>query len=103
MHGLINNIPAPVGCIEAVAEEVADAADGLTTVVTIGNGTAWGQKRVKFCLIMQLLYTMVLSITYHGFINNIPELVGCIEAVAEEVAVAADGLGTVDIVGNGTA
>ena len=40
MHGLINNIPAPVGCIEAVAEEVADAADGLTTVVTIGNGTA---------------------------------------------------------------
>ena len=48
-------------------------------------------------------YTMVLSITYHGFINNIPELVGCIEAVAEEVAVAADGLGTVDIVGNGTA
>ena len=51
-NGFINNIPEPVGCIEAVAEEVADAADGLTTVVTVGNGTAWGQKWVKFCLIM---------------------------------------------------
>ena len=36
-------------------------------------------------------------------VRNIPELVGCIEVIAEEVAVAADGLGTVVIVGNGTA
>ena len=34
------NIPGLVGCIEAVVKELADAADGLMTVVIVGDDTA---------------------------------------------------------------
>ena len=34
------NIPGLVGCIEAVVKELDDAADGLMTVVIVGDGTA---------------------------------------------------------------
>ena len=33
-------IPGLVGCIEAVVTELADAADGLMTVVIVGDDTA---------------------------------------------------------------
>ena len=34
------NIPGLVGCIEAVVKQLDDAADGLVTVVIVGDGTA---------------------------------------------------------------
>ena len=34
------NIPGLVGCIEAVVKVLDDAADGLMTVVIVGDGTA---------------------------------------------------------------
>ena len=34
------NMPGLVGCIEAVVKELDEAADGLVTVVIIGDDTA---------------------------------------------------------------
>ena len=34
------NMPGLVGCIEAVVKELDEAADGLVTVVIVGDGTA---------------------------------------------------------------
>ena len=34
------NMPGLVGCIEAVVEELDEAADGLVTVVVVGDDTA---------------------------------------------------------------
>lgn len=38
-NGFVNK-PGLAGCTEVVADEVDDAADGLRTVVTVGNGPA---------------------------------------------------------------
>ena len=36
----IKNMPGLVGCIEAVVKELDEAADGLVTVVIVGDDTA---------------------------------------------------------------
>ena len=43
------NIPRLVGCIEAVVTELDDAADGLITVVIVGDDTAQLKKKERKC------------------------------------------------------
>ena len=43
------NIPRLVGCIEAVVTELDDAADGLKTVVIVGDDTAQLEKKERKC------------------------------------------------------
>ena len=43
------NIPGLVGCIEAVVTELDDAADGLITVVIVGDDTAQLKKKERKC------------------------------------------------------